>query len=212
MLRSAICLLTRVDRYYLPSLGECEYDEGGYFIINGGEKVIIAQEKMSTNHVYVFKVCHYSFAIALDQCLTPFQGGEGAKYSYIAEIRSVPEGLFRPARTLYVRLHQRHNSKIIRAQIPYVRDEVPIVILFRALNFLTDRDILDHIVYNLEDHRMMEMLRPSLEEGFVIQRREVSFIESIITSNNCIHNFFTPLGRTRIYWWSRHCGCWCAQR
>jgi DNA-directed RNA polymerase beta subunit len=39
----------------LTELGECPYDEGGYFIINGSEKVLIAQEKMSTNHVYVFQ-------------------------------------------------------------------------------------------------------------------------------------------------------------
>jgi DNA-directed RNA polymerase II subunit RPB2 len=35
-------------------LKECEFDQGGYFIINGGEKVIVAQERMATNFVYVF--------------------------------------------------------------------------------------------------------------------------------------------------------------
>ncbi|KAF6161182.1 hypothetical protein GIB67_007823, partial [Kingdonia uniflora] len=35
----------------LTDRGECPYDQGGYFIINGSEKVLIAQEKMSTNHV-----------------------------------------------------------------------------------------------------------------------------------------------------------------
>ncbi|GAB2212048.1 hypothetical protein Drorol1_Dr00025392, partial [Drosera rotundifolia] len=39
----------------LTELGECPYDQGRYFITNGSEKVLIAQEKMSTNHVYVFK-------------------------------------------------------------------------------------------------------------------------------------------------------------
>ena len=33
---------------------ECPYDEGGYFIINGSEKVLIAQERMAANSVYVF--------------------------------------------------------------------------------------------------------------------------------------------------------------
>nr|GEV42644.1 RNA polymerase II second largest subunit [Tanacetum cinerariifolium] len=36
-------------------LGECPYDQGGYFIINESEKVLISQEKISTNHVYVLK-------------------------------------------------------------------------------------------------------------------------------------------------------------
>ena len=38
----------------LTDLGECPYDQGGYFVINGSEKVIVAQERMSSNHVYVF--------------------------------------------------------------------------------------------------------------------------------------------------------------
>lgn len=29
--------------------------QGGYFVINGSEKVLIAQERMAANHVYVFK-------------------------------------------------------------------------------------------------------------------------------------------------------------
>ena len=38
------------------SVGECEFDEGGYFIVNGGEKVIVAQERMTNNFVsIVFK-------------------------------------------------------------------------------------------------------------------------------------------------------------
>ena len=34
---------------------ECKYDQGGHFIIGGGEKVIISQERMATNFVYVSK-------------------------------------------------------------------------------------------------------------------------------------------------------------
>lgn len=33
---------------------ECPFDMGGYFIINGSEKVLIAQERMAANFVYVF--------------------------------------------------------------------------------------------------------------------------------------------------------------
>ena len=34
---------------------ECKYDLGGYFIINGNEKVIVCQEKIAENRVYVFE-------------------------------------------------------------------------------------------------------------------------------------------------------------
>lgn len=39
----------------------------------------------------------------------------------------------------------------------------------RALGFVADRDILEHIIYDFEDPEMMEMVKPSLDEAFVIQ-------------------------------------------
>lgn len=156
MLRSNICLLSSSTRADASALGECEFDEGGYFIINGSEKVLIAQEKMSTNHVYVFKQ-------------------QAGKYSHICEIRSSIWG-GRLISTMYVRLLKSasRTGRRLRATIPYVRDEIPIVIIFRALGFVSDRDILEHICYDLNDARMMDLVRPSLEEALVIQSKDVA--------------------------------------
>lgn len=44
--------------------------QGGYFIVNGSEKVLIAQERMANNHVAVYKKRDH-------------------KYSTVAECRSV---------------------------------------------------------------------------------------------------------------------------
>lgn len=60
----------------------------------------------------------------------------------------------------------------IRVNIPYIRQDVPIIVLFRALGLVADKDILEHIVYNIEDAAMMDLLRPSLEEASVIQSQE----------------------------------------
>lgn len=49
MLRSTYCLLSGMTDRDLTELNECPLDPGGYFIINGSEKVLIAQEKMATN-------------------------------------------------------------------------------------------------------------------------------------------------------------------
>lgn len=49
MLRSTYCLLNALTDRDLTELNECPLDPGGYFIINGSEKVLIAQEKMATN-------------------------------------------------------------------------------------------------------------------------------------------------------------------
>lgn len=69
MLRSTYCLLSGLTDRDLTELNECPLDPGGYFIINGSEKVLIAQEKMATNTVYVFSM-------------------KDGKYAYKTEIRS----------------------------------------------------------------------------------------------------------------------------
>lgn len=43
--------------------------------------------------------------------------------------------------------------------LPYVKQEIPIMIVFRALGFVADRDILEHIIYDFNDQEMMEMVR-----------------------------------------------------
>ena len=47
----------------------------------------------------------------------------------------------------------------IVATLPYIRQEVPIMIVFRALGFVSDRDILEHIIYDFNDMEMMEAVR-----------------------------------------------------
>ena len=42
--------------------------------------------------------------------------------------------------------------------LPYIKQEIPIIILSRALGFVSDRDILKHIVYDFDDPEMMEMV------------------------------------------------------
>lgn len=45
--------------------------------------------------------------------------------------------------------------------------------MFRALGFVADKDILEYICYDSSDTQMTDMLRPSLEEAFLIQNQEV---------------------------------------
>lgn len=39
MLRSKFCRLNNLSELEVVAQGECSYDQGGYFIINGSEKV-----------------------------------------------------------------------------------------------------------------------------------------------------------------------------
>lgn len=71
---------------------------------------------------------------------------------------------------------QGSSGQYIRATLPYIRTEIPIIIVFRALGFVADKEILEHICYDFNDAQMMELLRPSLEEAFVIQNQQVLII------------------------------------
>ena len=54
MVLSKACSLYEKSKELLMGSNECPYDSGGYFILNGNEKVLVAQEKMIRNKVYVF--------------------------------------------------------------------------------------------------------------------------------------------------------------
>lgn len=54
-----------------------------------------------------------------------------------------------------------------------IRESIPLVILFRALNCITDKMILTRICFDCpNDTDMREALRPSLEEAKIIQTQE----------------------------------------
>lgn len=60
------------------------------------------------------------------------------------------------------------------AILPYIKQEIPVMIVFRALGFVSDLDILEHIIYEQNDSEMVEMVKPSLDEAFVIQEQQVA--------------------------------------
>jgi len=53
----------------------------------------------------------------------------------------------------------------LQCLLPDMRDWVPVMIIFRALGYIADRLILQHILYDLKDTRMLEMLQGSITEA-----------------------------------------------
>ena len=56
MLKSNICVLNQYKHFEHSQTGECKFDAGGYFIINGSEKTVLGQERAAENRVYCFNV------------------------------------------------------------------------------------------------------------------------------------------------------------
>jgi DNA-directed RNA polymerase beta subunit len=139
MVRSKFCLLYGKTEKECKELGECIYDEGGYFIVNGNEKAIIAQERMPNNIVY----CSYK--------KPPF------KIIWQAEIRSQFEYHIKTTSTFYIKIFAKGSRTAInnnptfididgiRGQITYIKVDIPIVFIFYALGFTSKNEIIDII-------------------------------------------------------------------
>ena len=115
MVRSKYCSLNEKTDTERVAVKECEFDQGGYFIIGGGEKVIVAQERMATNFVYVFS--------KKDQ----------SGFSWQAEVRSNIDGSNRPPVLFAVKIakkntHLKNNlGGLITARIPYVKADIQLL-------------------------------------------------------------------------------------
>ena len=131
--------------------GECRNDYGGYFIIDGKEKVVIPQEKFADNMLYIR---------AYD---------EDDNYSYSAEIRSVSEDSSKPIRTTSVKIvapsSTLSNNQIVVA-VPNVKQPVPLFILMRALGVISDKDIIKTCLLDLEKNEsMIDLFIPSVHDA-----------------------------------------------
>ena len=127
MLQSDLCILNTMNKDVRFNMGECRNDYGGYFIIDGKEKVIISQEKFADNLLYI----RVNKADDI--------------YSHSAEIRSVSEDSSKPIRTTAVKIvapsASLSNNQIVVA-VPNVKKPVPLFILMRALGVVSDKDII----------------------------------------------------------------------
>jgi DNA-directed RNA polymerase II subunit RPB2 len=191
MVQSKICSLFGMKYDTLSLMGECKYDHGGYFIIDGKEKVIIAQERQIENKIYVNEI-----------------KDPNSKFSMEAEVRSAPENKFQPARITNLLLCSRSDKpsilKIkskddmslidkeetrsniylrkdaIYVEIPeigsrkpngdFVATPIPLFIVFRALGIISDEEILKIILGDFDSNfsrTSMEFLQTTIKNNYI---------------------------------------------
>jgi DNA-directed RNA polymerase II subunit RPB2 len=173
MLQSNLCILKSLDKNVRYNMGECRNDFGGYFIIDGKEKVIIAQEKFADNMLYIRK------------------NKEDDLYSYSAEIRSVSEDTSKPIRTTAIKIVAPSatltNGQIV-VSVPNVKKHVPLFILMRALGITSDKDIIQTcLLTNLDDYiennknMYIDLFIPSVHDAnkFFNQQTALEFIAEL---------------------------------
>ena len=134
MLKSCICVLTQHKHLDHNITGECPYDAGGYFIINGSEKTVLGQERAAENKVLCYNVS---------------KGNN--KWRYVAEIKSIPDSRCISPKQINMMVVAKQNGfgHPLVIQIPRMKQPVPLFIVFRALGVLSDQEICEYIVYNI---------------------------------------------------------------
>ena len=159
MLNSDLCILNSLDKITRFNMGECRNDRGGYFIIDGKEKVLISQEKFADNMLYI-------------------KSDFNELYSHSVEIRSVSEDASKPIRTLSIRILRpdtKHSNNQILVNIPNVRKSVPLFILMRALGVLSDKEIIKMCLLDLEKYESyISLFIPSIHDAGNIFNQEVA--------------------------------------
>ena len=138
MVGSKYCLLGESPEKHPRELGECSADPFGYFIVQGGERIILSQERMAENRMFVFrnnKAKHKEAEVI--ECKSIGPDNEGVPKNVAVKII--------------------YNSKIvtgpehIRTTMPRIKADIPLFILFRALGVESDRAILELIMGNVSN-------------------------------------------------------------
>jgi DNA-directed RNA polymerase subunit B len=138
MLKSKLCFLSQLSREELIAVGEDPDDPGGYFIVNGSERVIVAMEDLAPNRIIV----------DIDE--------KGATPVYQAKLFSTTVG-FRARIELKMK-----SDGALYVTMPGVPTEVPFVIVMRALGLESDREIAEAVSL---DEEIQSELEPSFEKA-----------------------------------------------
>lgn len=148
MLKSKVCVLSNLTPEQLRERGEDPNDPGGYFIINGSERVIVSLEDLASNSI-----------------LTSIEKSGGVT-RYVAKILSV-KGILRTQVTVTL------SKGEVSVTIPWVPSPIPFIILMRSLGFEADEGIAKAISRNEE---IISVISPSFDRAPKIKDTEDAII------------------------------------
>lgn len=180
MLHSNKCILRDKPAQLLHEFGECMYDQGGYFIIDGKEKVIVSQERNITNQILI-------------------RNAKDEAYSYEALFRATTEWDVFPKTTIFKVFNHSKRKNAIVVTIPHLKIDIPLFIVFRALGIEDDKSILQYILQerNLEtdENRLyIEFLYSSLTDGnFIYTKQEaLEYLRHYVNTTKQLRVDITP--------------------
>ena len=196
MLQSKYCILHGLPREAKFQLGECLNDLGGYFVIDGKEKVIVPQEKLADNLFNIRRGKRTGDPAEHGDVGTTDADAAATMvddYLYSAEIRSVSENIAKPIRSLSVRMMAptaSFTNRNIVVNIANVRKPIPLFVLFRALGVLSDYDIVATCLLDMDKYAdMVDLFVPSIHDsgGLFTQHDALHYIGSLTKGKTPVH-------------------------
>jgi DNA-directed RNA polymerase II subunit RPB2 len=176
MLKSIACVLKQQKSVNYDEVCECRYDPGGYFIINGSEKTVLAQERAAENKVYVRNA------------------KPGSKWLCTAEIKSIPDFKIISPKQIMMMISSKNNGfgHPIYIRIQRIKQDIPLFVLFRVLGVISDKDIITKILLKIEDKNKLFALRASVVDASTYTTKDEAF-EFLMDSISYTYNKTDPL-------------------
>ena len=158
MLKSDLCVLNQYKHLNHNETGECYMDPGGYFIINGSEKTCISQERAAENQIYCYNI-----------------EKNNNKWSWKAEMKCIPDWKCISPKQINILVASRNNGygNALYLQIPRIKIPIPLFIIFRAYNMISDKEICELVMLNITKENMPKMLI-SLKASIIEANKVVS--------------------------------------
>ena len=169
MLNSCLCILTQYKHNSPEKNEECSMDPGGYFIINGSEKTCLGQEKPADNKIFCYKQ------------------KPGNKWLWTSEMRSVPDWKCISPKQVYMMISSKVNAygNEIVVQLPRLKKPIPLFILFRALGYISDKEICNIICLDIShanNINILNYLKASILQSneYLTQEECIKYITSSV--------------------------------
>ncbi|HMH09062.1 MAG TPA: DNA-directed RNA polymerase subunit B'', partial [Candidatus Nitrosopolaris rasttigaisensis] len=174
MVKSNACILHNLPDTKLVELGEDPRDPGGYFVINGSERVVVGLEDLSYNKIIVDS-----------EETTGALLYKAKVYSSIVGYRAKLELIMRP------------DGSVV-GKIPGSPVDIPLITLVRALGLESDKDIASAVTLN---KTIQDELEPSFEKaGEIITSRDAIVYISKRIAPGMLEEFQIKRAETLLDW------------
>lgn len=172
MLRSKLCYLTSLPN---EQIGECKYELGGYFIIDGAEKVLLTQELLGNNMFYAgtrkrkapkgtkaklveadepitFEDVKEDDDTVYEEVTETYVGiktfsEDGVRGPY-SHFLTIPSETFNPNASSG---NYGRDNRLAMINVRGFAQPVPLFSIFRALGITSDRDVYDTVLAGVPD-------------------------------------------------------------